>query len=378
MSTLVTARFKLNDSIRAELLQKKPVFGFNGLGEVVFRRTYSRNNETWNNVVIRVIEGVMSIRKEHFNRNVLHWVDDTWQSYARVMAISLFDMEWMPPGRGLWMMGTEFAYTRGSAALNNCAAIDTTPDLVLAAEWTMDFLMSGVGVGFSTGWKGKATMPDKSKPIMHMVQDSREGWVSSLITLLCSYVHSSTHGTCKYPTFNYSLIRKAGAPIHGFGGTSSGAEPLVKMHKRIESFLDAFCTGTLNTTITKYVESETNEWISKEVTITKPYGGHTRLIADIFNSIGACVVAGNVRRSAEICLGEVDDEDFMQLKNYDVNPERQDIGWMSNNSVVLKADQNYEDFASIPSLAKRIIHNGEPGLINLYNIQKYGRFGKEK
>ena len=51
---------------------------------------------------------------------------------------------------------------------------------------------------------------------------------------------------------------------------------------------------------------------------------------------------------------------------------------MSNNSVVLRADQDYEDFSYIPDMAKRIVDNGEPGMINLYNIQKYARYGKEK
>ena len=81
--------------------------------------------------------------------------------------------------------------------------------------------------------------------------------------------------------------------------------------------------------------------------------------------------------SAEISLGYVDDKDFMNLKNYEINPERSAIGWLSNNSVVLRADHGYKDFSYIPELARRILDNGEPGMINLYNIQKYGRSGKE-
>jgi ribonucleoside-diphosphate reductase alpha chain len=54
-----------------------------------------------------------------------------------------------------------------------------------------------------------------------------------------------------------------------------------------------------------------------------------------------------------------------------------EIGWMSNNSVALKPDDGFEDFSYIPDMAKRNIDNGEPGLINLYNMQKYGRYGKE-
>ena len=81
--------------------------------------------------------------------------------------------------------------------------------------------------------------------------------------------------------------------------------------------------------------------------------------------------------SAEICLGSVDDNSFINLKNYEVNPERSEIGWMSNNSVVLDSKDDYEDFSYIPEMARRIRDNGEPGMINLYNIQKFGRYGKD-
>jgi ribonucleoside-triphosphate reductase len=377
----VVQRFKLSYTGKKYIQEQEPKFGFNGLGEVVFRRTYSRDNESWNDVVIRVIEGTMSIRKEHFHRNSLYWDDKDWQSYANKMANSLFNMEWMPPGRGLWMMGTEFTYTRGSTALNNCGATCTATDLVHSAEWTMDLLMNGVGIGFSTNWRGTAISPDKSNSVTHIISDSREGWVESLILLMCSYINSPKYGFNKYPKFDYSSIRPAGESIKGFGGLSSGPAPLEKMHMRIESYLDAFCSKKLECTVKTWKEFPgkdqlPSEWREVDIDVNKPYD-HTRLVADIFNAIGACVVAGNVRRSAEICLGSVEDNSFINLKNYDINPERSEIGWMSNNSVVLKGDGNYDDFSFIPEMARRIRDNGEPGMINLYNIQKYGRYGKE-
>jgi ribonucleoside-triphosphate reductase (thioredoxin) len=376
----VTQRFKLTTDTIAELKGMTPEFGYNGLGELVFRRTYSRDNEDWADVVVRVIEGCMSIRKEHFFRSSLEWDDTEWASFAKNMAISLFKMEWLPPGRGLWMMGTDFVYQRGAMALYNCSACDTADDLVWAAEWAMDCLMNGVGVGFSTHWRGTATLPDKEDNEVHVVGDSREGWIESLIKLMTSYIESPKHGKSKFPKFDYSQVRPSGLPIKGFGGTSSGSEPLQKMHERIEIYLDAFCAGRLETKAKTWKEVEgddgKSEWKEVEIEISKEYN-HTRLVADIFNSIGACIVAGNVRRSAEIALGDVEDETFINLKNYDTNPERSEIGWMSNNSVVLRADRGYEDFSYIPEMAKRIRDNGEPGLINLYNMQKYGRFGKE-
>ena len=298
----VTQRFKLNESTRNELKELTPEFGFNGLGELVFRRTYSRNNEDWCDVVIRVVEGCMSIRKEHFHRSSLYWDDNDRQDFARNMALSLFRMEWLPPGRGLWMMGTDFTYERGSMSLNNCSATDTEDDFVHSAEWTMDGLMNGVGVGFTTNWLGEATMPDKKDSEIFVIPDSREGWVESLIKLMCSYINSPRYGKNKFPIFDYSQIRKHGEPIKGFGGTASGFDPLKQMHDRIESYLDAFCVGRLQCTSKTWkefksedLEQATSEWREVDVEVDKPYS-HTRLVADVFNAIGACVVAGNVRR----------------------------------------------------------------------------------
>jgi len=286
----VKQRFTLDEKTIDDIKSKTPKFGFNGLGEVVFRRTYSRDGESWHDVVIRVIEGVMSIRKEHYYRNSLEWNDQHWQNFARDMALSMFDMEWLPPGRGLWMMGTEFTYTRGSMSLNNCACVDTKHDLVHAAEWTMDALMNGVGVGFSTYWRGVATHPDKTNTETYVIPDSREGWVASLIKLLCAYIDSPRYGKGKFPTFDYSQIRPQGLPIKGFGGQASGPAPLKKLHERVEKYLDMFCEG--KSPVFKQGADYSLQEVDGE---TKPYT-HTRLIADIFNAIGACVVAGNVRR----------------------------------------------------------------------------------
>ena len=342
----VTERFELNRGYKEELMARVPRFGFNGFGEVIYYRTYSRrkpdgSQERWADTVVRVVEGIMSIRKNHYIEQGLVWSDEEWQNFAQRMASSCFDMQWLPPGRGLWIMGTEYIYERGSAALYNCGAVDTS-DLVNSADWAMDMLMSGVGVGFNTAWRGTATIPDKSTPHLYVVEDSKEGWVKSVRLLLESYC-----GDGPFYRFDYSKIRPAGSPIHGFGGTASGPRPLKELHIRLEKIMDGFCRGEID---------------------------RTRCIADLFNSIGVCVVAGNVRRSAEIAIGSVDDETFLHLKDYSRFPDRKDIGWMSNNSVVL---QKREDFDRLPEISELIRQNGEPGILNLVNVQKYGRFGKE-
>ena len=344
---IVKERFYLNEAYCRKLRKKQARFGFGGFGEAVYYRTYSRikpdgSREHWADTVMRVINGVISIRKNHYIMNDLSWDEQQWQRYAHELADAMFEMKWLPPGRGLWIMGTDYIYERGSAALNNCGAVDTA-DLAAAADWTMDMLMCGVGVGFNTAWKGEnVSMPDKSRPHVFVIPDSREGWVASVRLLIESYTKNGT-----WCTFDYSKIRPEGSPIKGFGGTASGSAPLRQLHKRIESYLDTYVQGDSDS---------------------------TRCIADIMNAIGVCIVAGNVRRSAQIALGSVDDQTFLELKDYAKHPERAEIGWISNNTVVLEKN---EDFQKLPLIAKYIKDKGEPGIMNLINIQKYGRYGEK-
>ena len=345
--TFVRERFSLEEDFCNKILSQKAKFGFEGFGEAIYYRTYSRlkpdgTQEHWGDTVIRVINGIISIRKNHYILNSLEWDEEKWQAYAKKLATTMFDMKWLPPGRGLWIMGTEYMFERGSAALNNCGAVDTT-DLPLAAEWTMDMLMCGVGIGFNTAWKGRnVALPDKTDPVVHIIPDSREGWAESVRLLIESYTDSGT-----WFSFDYSMIRPEGSPIHGFGGTASGPAPLKQLHQRLETTLDDYCKKKID---------------------------KTRCVADVMNAIGICVVAGNVRRSAQITLGSVNDKTFLELKDYRKNPERAEIGWVSNNTVILK---HREDFKKIPLIAEHIRDNGEPGIMNLVNVQKYGRYGDE-
>jgi len=79
------------------------------------------------------------------------------------------------------------------------------------------------------------------------------------------------------------------------------------------------------------------------------------------------VVSGNIRRSAEIAMGEYNDKEFIELKNYEKNPERSEYGWVSNNSILAKIGMDYT--ASVDNILK----NGEPGFAWLENMKNYGR-----
>lgn len=347
----VDARFHLDPVVCWEIEGMTPQFGFNGVGEVVYRRTYSRRywstllqaerQEDWPQTVIRVTNGVFSIRKDWYTKHGIHWDEDAWQAYAERFAKALFRMTFLPPGRGLWVMGSDYLYERGSMALYNCAYTEITK-LSRDADWMTDVLMCGVGAGFNTRPAYEIRLQTPSPLVTHyQVPDSREGWVESVRRLIESYEKGS-----RTVVFDYSLIRKAGEPIKGFGGTASGYEPLAKLHGRLRGFCEAF------------------------IAQDDPAYTSTRLIADVMNAIGACVVAGNVRRSAQIALGAVDDPVFRDLKNWEVNPERGPWMNMSNNSVVLETDA---DFDRLPQIARRIVDNGEPGFLNMVNIRQFGR-----
>lgn len=74
----------------------------------------------------------------------------------------IYRMKFLPPGRGLWAMGSSITEEKMSyAALNNCAFV-STQDLKHEGSkpftFLMDAAMLGVGVGFDTLGAGMWTM----------------------------------------------------------------------------------------------------------------------------------------------------------------------------------------------------------------------------
>ena len=340
--------FRINGEFVQRYAHIKPPFGFNGFGETVFMRTYSRlmddgRNEQWKDTIERVVNGTYNMQKRWIVDRGLEWSDYTAQTSAQEMYDRMYRMKFLPPGRGLWAMGSEITEERGLyAALNNCGFTSTEEidkELSKPFRFLMDMSMVGVGIGFDTKGAGKIKIkgPDpKRGKERYQIPDSREGWVESVGRLIDSYFL----GTSPIQ-FSYAKIRPGGQNINGFGGKSSGPEPLQELHDSLRVVLD--------------------KEIGRPIT--------SRAIVDIQNLIGRCVVAGNVRRSAEIALGSPHDEVFLDLKNYERHPERRGYGWTSNNSIFAELGMDYYE------VAERIRNNGEPGLIWLENIRKFGRMG---
>jgi adenosylcobalamin-dependent ribonucleoside-triphosphate reductase len=308
------------------------------IGEVTFNIFYSRlkdsgHKESWVDSLARVCQGTYDIQKWHCEMNDRPWNEAKAVRNAQTMFDLMYHFKFTPPGRGLWAMGTEAMWKHGAGVLNNCGFFSTKTMNVKPFTLLMHFSMLGVGCGIDTLGAGTRVLQQPgSGEIAHKVHDSREGWVDSVEALLSAYFYGQP-----VPVFDYSGVRGKGALLKTFGGVASGPAPLIKLHEWIRNLCEAHVGKPISSTF----------------------------ITDLANYIGKCTEAGNIRRSAEIVLGEYGDTDFYDLKN--------DIAMvishrsMSNNSVKCIPGCDYRD------IVKRMLISGDPGIFWLWNAQRYGR-----
>lgn len=318
------------------------------IGYITTKRTYCRrvkegdpNSETeeFPDVVARAIKACRTQLKVGFT-------PEEEQEFAS----QLLGLKGSVAGRFWWQLGTKTVSNLGIPSLQNCA-FTNVDEPVRPFTWTMDMLMLGCGVGFNIQRENVSKLPSVSRKKVKIVRqddasadyiipDTREGWVKLLGKVLKAYFLSNGEGF----TYSTQLIRGQGAPIKSFGGTASGAEVLVEGMELIAGILD--------------------KKRGKKVTSID--------CLDIMNIIGMIVVAGNVRRSAMIALGDYDDLEYLRAKRWDLGGIP---NWRSNsnNSVVC------EDISKLPqefwdTYAPDV---GEPlGLINLQSSRKQGRLGE--
>ncbi len=341
-----SGKFKLDEAFVGQFRTRKVNFGFNALGEIAYKRSYSRlkddnTNEEWFETVERVVNGCFNMQRRHLEEIGRTFDPVQAQTDAQKMYTKIFEFKFLPPGRGLWAMGTRLTEDKHLyAALNNCAFVSTGGNpgeaFVKPFAFLMDLSMLGVGVGFDTKGAGSLTIrrPEAATKRVYVIDDSREGWVNSVKELLGSYFMGKSE-----VEFDYSKIRPEGILLKGFGGISSGPQPLRELHKGMREVL--------------------------EKNIDAPVS--SRSIVDLMNMIGKCIVAGNIRRTAEIAFGEPEDDDFLNLKNYKLHPERASYGWTSNNSIFARLGMDYT------KSCQNVRYNGEPGFCWLDNMRAYGR-----
>ena len=321
---------------------KQTPWGFGGLGEVVYLRTYSRpvdglgRNETWPESIVRAIDGAIEIGAP------------LTQEQAEKLFDHMFYLRCSLSGRALWQLGTPLVQKFSGTSLNNCYF--TNIEKIEDFELLFDYLMLGGGVGFSVERSKIHELPkvkagvsithERSNDADIIVPDSRTGWRRLLHSVLKSFFD-----TGKSFTYSTILVREFGAPLKTFGGTASGPGALI-------DGIEDICK------VMKNREGKKLRSID---------------VLDICNIIGKIVVSGSSRRSAQIAIGDPDDVLFLRAKN-----------WSTGNVPAYRANSNNSIYADhfdeiLPELWKGYDGSGEPyGLVNRRLARAYGRLGERK
>lgn len=326
----------------AKYEEKQPPWGFGGLGEIVYLRTYSRSieglnrTETWIETLTRVVNGAVEIGVPFSKEQ------------AEALFDHMFNLRCSVSGRALWQLGTPLVSQFSGTSLNNCffTNIESPKDF----ELIFDYLMLGGGVGFSVERSKIHDLPkikpvasikhEKTKDADFIVPDSRQGWRQLLHNVLNSYFYTGE-------SFTYStiLVREYGAILSTFGGTASGPAALVDGITEICKVLDLRVGKKLRSID----------------------------VLDVCNIIGKIVIAGSSRRSAQIAIGDPDDVLFLRAKNWSTGNVP---GWRANSNNSIYADA-FDEIMN--ELWKGYDGSGEPyGLINRNLARTVGRLGENK
>lgn len=332
----------ISDEMVAQYASKQAPWGFGGLGEIVYLRTYSRpieelgRNEMWPETIQRVINGAIEVGVPYT------------QEEAERLFDHMFNLRCSFSGRALWQLGTPLVKKFNAASLNNCYFVNI--ENIEDFEFLFDHLMLGGGVGFSVERSKIHELPkvksgvkishERTNDADVIVPDSRQGWSRLLHSVLKSYFH-----TGKSFTYSTILVREFGAPLKSFGGTASGPGAL------IDGVND----------ICKVMENRAGKKL------------RSIDVLDICNIIGRIVVSGSSRRSAQIAIGDPDDVLFLRAKN-----------WSSGTIPAWRANSNNSIYADawdeiLPEVWKGYDGSGEPyGLVNRKLARQVGRLGDKR
>lgn len=347
----------LSDKFLEPYTLKIPPFGGNGLGEFIYLRTYSRllldkkRREKWWETVKRVVE--YNINLYQGTANILELQEEAEKLYD-----AIYHLKILPSGRSLWIGGSEAAKKFPSAAFN-CSFV--VIDSLEAITDLFHLLMVGAGVGFRILPEDIAKLPKfyKKAKITHLpyepvlkenrlentvvettdsknyiirIGDSKGGWVDGLRHFLNLLTNKSTVSI----TFDYNSIRPKGELLKTFGGRAAGPDSVKEMFAAIYTIIQGM--------------KKDNRPID---------------FLDICNIVAYYVVVGGVRRSSEICLFDINDNDVLNAKKDLWTPGTSNYGkvWrsMSNNSIFFKEKPEYPKLTEIMKLIRE---NGEPGFVN--------------
>jgi adenosylcobalamin-dependent ribonucleoside-triphosphate reductase len=298
----------------------------------VFFRTYSRRTEkrreTWEDVCDRTTKGLAEIGK----------LTDT---EADLLYRMMSQLKSLPSGRWMWVGGTYWIdKPENFSGAYNCTSTNVV-------DWQafglmMDLAMMGCGTGAVLepkyinqlpsirnrlivnvqGEVGSTPVPERREQtevkiegnqVYIYVGDSRQGWVKSYQTLL--ELSSDERFSAPVQVFiDLSDVRPAGEPLKGFGGVANPIK-LAELYQRCASLLNKAVGRQLN---------------SVECCL-------------LIDEAAACVVAGNIRRSAGMrqfaaddSLGATAKDNLWQQDengNWRIDPERDSLR-MANHTRV--------------------------------------------
>lgn len=295
----------------------------NEAAEFVYYRTYSKWNEnnkrreTWEETVDRVVNFLKEERKDLVPAKV----------YKKIKE-SMLNFSVLPSMRLVWSAGA--AAKKSNVCMYNCSFLPI--DSIEAFSECLYILCCGTGVGFSVESKYIECLPIVKKldnshsPKTCVIADNKEAWADSVKFLLQSLYEG------KDLSFDYTNIRPKGAPLKTMGGRASGAEPLAVLHAFIKQIFN-------NAQERKLIPLECH---------------------DILNKIAEIVVVGGVRRSSQISLSDLNDEQMQLAKVWPFPQHRA----MANNSAVFYSKPSAVAFLKEWS-ALASSGTGERGICNL-------------
>ncbi|WP_197261686.1 ribonucleoside-triphosphate reductase, adenosylcobalamin-dependent [Brevibacillus laterosporus] len=322
----------------------------NELGKFVYYRTYSRwlpeigRRETWKETCRRATEYNFGLAANHYEKIGYAVPYASLQVEAESFFGEMFNLRQFLSGRTLWVGGAESGIADKYPLANfNCSFINIRSWSDLGDLFYM--LMIGTGVGFRCTKEFAAGLspirtnttlinaPYEPVPVDRRLErtkvteldngyvkiyvgDSKEGWVEALrayFDILTEPQYESVH-TVK---ISYNSVRPKGERLKRFGGTASGHEPLAEMFSGIARVLKNQIDPSLEPLATVVEVTDSPEW-----GVSAYYTDYKRVrpihVLDIGNLIGANVVVGGVRRTAEIFLFDADDYECL-LAKYGIN-----------------------------------------------------------
>lgn len=413
--------FRLDPLFLAQYDGLTPEWG--PLGAITFARTYPRFRydldrfETPAEVFARCVEAVMGTLHYRADMSDEHWSRDKAQRDGQEMFRRMWALKLLPAGRGLANLGTDAMLYKGAMCLNNCQFVSTETieaDIAVPFCDIMDGLMLGTGVGFDL--RGAEHNLPVLAPVevdeSHVIEDTREGWVLAVARLLRAF-----RGLATLPRhWDTSRLRRKGEPLRTFGGVSSGPGPLIDLLRTLTGLYASRIGRTVDAEVIVDTANVIGRCVvaggvrrSSEIAIGPMSGPGSDTFAGLKDPSG--LTALYIRQGAvEASIPEVaalDDvlrvlrerqaahsvlspdfgllQDEIDRASLDrkalcaSSPEWLAVDaeinahplrawrWASNNSVTAEVGADYTE------IGRRIGTNGEPGVLWLDNVKRFGR-----